>query len=181
MHSAAVRAAAHLDRDLLHQRIVIAHLRHCVAQGVSRPLRGGDAHLAAVRPRTGDDIGDEPGLGGAQADAGELSVESGQRVLPYPAQDQVLILLGAGGAAAEPPHDLSQAPKLLRREVAHGHGHGDRDVTFLPLPANVGLQPAIELRRRLLAVSGRLAQRRPLRCQLHERLHIKRLLGPGLG
>src|SRR3990170_1820108 len=178
--AAAVGAAAHLDRDLLHQRVIDAHLQHGVAESVSRALGGRDPHLAAVGARAGDDIGDESGLGRAQPDGGELGVDGGQGVLTHPAQDQVLVLLRAGGTAAEPPHRLREGTELLRRQVAHGDGDRDGDVALLALAADVRLQPALQLRRRLVAVRGRLARRRPLGGELGERLHLQRLHCPRL-
>ena len=64
---------------------------HLVAGLVGR----GDGELAAVGAGAGDDVGEEAGLGGAEADLGELAVEHGQVRFVHPAEDDVLLRVGA--------------------------------------------------------------------------------------
>src|SRR3970282_299977 len=96
--------------------------------------------------------------------------------VPRPAAAGAAAKGGGGGSAAHPPHDRGETAELLRRKVAHGDGDRDGDVALLLLAADVRIQPALELRRRLVTVARRLAGRRALGGELGERFHVQRLL-----
>src|SRR5262245_15850343 len=137
MLAAAVRAAAHLDLDLLRERVRDLHLLDSLVDGAIEPHRAGDAELAAVGARAADDVLDRERAGLAEPELLEAGPDVVDRLLADPTQHQVLLDGGAGIAAAELAHDGRQPAELLRGEVAAGHLDGDRDEALLALGLDV--------------------------------------------
>src|SRR5207244_2193595 len=78
--AAAVRAAAGLDVDLLDERVVDAPLLDCLGDRPADALRRCDPHLAGVSARAGDGVRDQPRLGLAEANRGQLGMQGRQRL-----------------------------------------------------------------------------------------------------
>jgi hypothetical protein len=141
--SAAVGAAGHLDLDLAGQRIGELHRLHPLLYRLVQAHGARDPELAAVGARAADDVLDLIGPGAGELELLQPGPYVVDRLVADPAQDEVLLDAGAGVAPGEVAHDLGQAAKLVRAEVAARHldDHGAEAV--LALRMGVGLEKAL--------------------------------------
>ena len=98
----------------------VVELDHLLAHAVAGLVRGRDRELAAVGAGAGDDVGHA----GRRRRRRSRSPSSSrwsivQRLGAHPAQDQVLVLVGAGVAAGVLAHDAGQLAELAGADVAH--------------------------------------------------------------
>src|SRR5689334_4771905 len=143
--AAPVRAAAHLDLNLLGERVGDLHLLDPRVDRAIEAHRARDAQLAAIGTGAADHVRDREGTALAEPELLEAGPDVVDRLLPDPAQDEVLLHRGPGVPAAELAHDRRETPELLRAEVPAGHLDGDRDEPLLPLRLHVLRDERVEL------------------------------------
>src|SRR5581483_3440543 len=100
---------------------------------------------AAVRAGAADDVGDLPRTDPRESQLAEPPPDVVDGLVAHPAEDEVLLRRGSRVASGEVPHDLREAPELLRGEIAAGDLHLHRAEPRLSLGPDVGLAEAVEL------------------------------------